>query len=281
MSLITVYMPTCNRRALVQRAVESVLQQTYEDFELIVVDDGSQDDTVAYLSKVAAKDARVRFLVNGTTLGACASRNRAILESRGRFVTGLDDDDFFMPGHLEVLRETYARFSSRLGKVAVFPRTVTRTPQGERIRQHQLSVVKQADLLRSNWIGNQIFAPREVFLAAGLFDVQMPAWQDYELWVRVAGVVETLHRAEEATYVQDESHDLHRTTTKKAALIEEAFLRFVSKHLIDAGKRARLVLRVNYHSYPQASLSLFELVEYFVHGIYFKPTYQFFKKRVS
>lgn len=281
MELITIYMPTRNRRSLVQRAVESVLEQTYPNFELIVVDDGSVDGTVEYLAEVASKDERVKFLVNESSLGACASRNRAILAARGRFVTGLDDDDFFMPTHLEVLKKAYDALSAQGQPAAVFPRTITRTVSGDRVRRHQLPVVRHIDLLRSNWVGNQVFAERDTYVSSGMFDVQMPAWQDYDLWVRLASLVGVLHRVDQATYLQDESHDLSRTTAKQAFLIREAFLRFASKHLSVKDRRSYFVLRVNYHSYPQVPLSTTELMEYFFHGIYVKPLLQYIRKRIG
>lgn len=281
MKLITVYMPTCNRRQLVERAVESVLQQTYANLELIVVDDGSKDGTQAYLAEVASRDHRVKFFANETSLGACASRNRAILAGRGQFATGLDDDDFLLPDHLVTLMATYEKLAVSGKKIAVFPQTITRTARGDLVRKHQLEVVRASDLLRSNWIGNQIFAERDAFLASGMFDVQMPAWQDYDMWARMAGVVDAFYRADHATYLQDESHDSNRTTAKHAAVINKAYSRFVAKHLADSSNRARLILRVNYHSYPQVPLSVAELAEYFLHGIYVKPFFHFVKKRMG
>jgi len=95
--LITVYMPTHNRLELLQRAVVSVFAQTMQNFELIIVDDASSDDTFDYLQKLAEQDSRVTVLRNEVSQGACVARNRAIELAKGKFVTGLDDDDEFLP----------------------------------------------------------------------------------------------------------------------------------------------------------------------------------------
>src|SRR5690606_21493496 len=105
--LVTVYIPTYNRLNLLRLAVVSVLNQDYENIELIVVDDGSSDGTVEFLSVLSAKESGVRYLVNEKNAGACVSRNRAIEIARGEFVTGLDDDDYFFPERIRLFVEAW------------------------------------------------------------------------------------------------------------------------------------------------------------------------------
>ena len=90
---ISVYIPTHNRVDLLAVAVGSVLAQEFADFELIVVDDASTDGTAEFLESAAASDRRIRFIRNDSPCGAPTSRNRAIMEATGNFITGLDDDD--------------------------------------------------------------------------------------------------------------------------------------------------------------------------------------------
>lgn len=279
--MISVYLPTHNRREMLSRAVESVLAQRYKNFELIVVNDGSDDDTDQFLASIALHDARMRVLTNDSPVGACKSRNRAILAANGEFVTGLDDDDFVRPDHLSTLMNEYAKRSGGLRQVAVFPRIITRTKSGEKISKHQKIVVDQADLFVSNCVGNQVFTSREAILQAGLFDEQMPAWQDYEMWMRLARVVESLYCTNKLTYIQDESHFLDRTTNKNYRAILAAYLKCMDMHMRGATVKERLVLRINYHSYPQAPMSMVELTEYLKHGVILKPVYHFLKKRVA
>src|SRR5512144_610930 len=100
---VSVYLPTRNRAASLQRAVDSVLAQTHADFELIVVDDGSSDGTRQCLEDAQRSDARVRAIHHAVSRGAPASRNAAIAAARGEWLTGLDDDDEFLPRRLELL----------------------------------------------------------------------------------------------------------------------------------------------------------------------------------
>ena len=80
--LITVYIPTYNRVELLKRAVNSVLSQSYQNFELIIVDDCSPDETIKYLEKLSSNDKRILFFQNVKNSGACVSRNKAISEAK-------------------------------------------------------------------------------------------------------------------------------------------------------------------------------------------------------
>jgi glycosyltransferase involved in cell wall biosynthesis len=84
--LVSVYLPTKNREALLRRAVESVLTQSYTTLELVVVDDGSTDGTRGYLDTVRTADSRIWVIRNETSLGAPLSRNLAIRDAPVEFM---------------------------------------------------------------------------------------------------------------------------------------------------------------------------------------------------
>ncbi len=183
--LVSIYMPTKNRAALLSRAIDSVRAQTHSDFELIVVNDGATDGTRAYLETVCAEDSRIRAIHNATSIGAPLSRNLAIRDARGEFITGLDDDDHFHPERLaafiaqwQLLERTGEKFS------CLFSQDVSERGQ-QRTASARPGSVQWEDLFFCNVIGNQIFARRETVIAAGLFDQEMPAWQDLDLFIRV------------------------------------------------------------------------------------------------
>lgn len=99
----SVIVPCFNRASQINCAVESVFRQTYENFEIIVVDDGSTDDLAAALAQFS--DPRLQ-LVRRTNGGAGAARNTGLDVARGRYVSFLDSDDEFLPHHLEQTRQT-------------------------------------------------------------------------------------------------------------------------------------------------------------------------------
>lgn len=99
--LVSVVMPACNAERFVQEAIESVLAQSVSDLELIVVDDGSVDQTKQIVQEIAERDARVRLVENETNLGVAKSRNRGMDLCRGVYTAFLDSDDYWNRYFLE------------------------------------------------------------------------------------------------------------------------------------------------------------------------------------
>src|SRR5437660_252962 len=99
-SLVSVIIPTCNRAKVVSRAIESVWAQTYQDFEIIVVDDGSTDETMHTVSCLMQMDDRIRYMQHESRRGAQAARNTGIRAAHGNWIAFLDSDDHWLPDSL-------------------------------------------------------------------------------------------------------------------------------------------------------------------------------------
>ena len=98
--MVSIVIPTYNRKSLVKRAMDSALEQDYTDFELLVVDDRSTDGTAALISEAATADSRIRYLRNEYQQGPAGARNFGIDHARGEYMAFLDSDDQWLPGHL-------------------------------------------------------------------------------------------------------------------------------------------------------------------------------------
>lgn len=101
-SRVTVLMPCFNAERYLRESISSLQRQTFRDFELIVIDDASTDDSAAILSEIAASDPRIVVFRNNENLGLASTRNVAIENARGEFVAWLDADDIAMPERLEL-----------------------------------------------------------------------------------------------------------------------------------------------------------------------------------
>lgn len=99
MDLVSIIMPSYNTAKFIEETIDSVLAQTYTNWELIIVDDCSTDDTDAVVAKY--QDSRIQYLKNGKNSGAAVSRNRALREAKGRWIAFLDSDDLWAPDKLE------------------------------------------------------------------------------------------------------------------------------------------------------------------------------------
>lgn len=221
--LISVYMPTYNRAQMACRAIESVLAQDYPNFELIVVDDASKDDTVAVLTARYGQDSRITILQQETGQGACAARNRAITEAKGDFVTGLDDDDEFLPHRLSSLYAAYDDQYSCVCSAYIWDYgSVKKTLFAEQ------RTVSLAELLDLHTLSNQALVKRQRMLQLGGFDTALAAFQDYDMWVRVVQAFGPALRIADASYKVNVGHELGRITNSPKRL--DAHQQFVAKH---------------------------------------------------
>lgn len=112
--LISIIMPAYNCERFIEEAIISVIEQTYKLWELIVIDDGSKDDTVRIMSVLLNKDERIRFYKNEENQGVSATRNRGISLAKGDWIAFLDSDDIWdkkkLQKQLELLKNTEAEF---------------------------------------------------------------------------------------------------------------------------------------------------------------------------
>ena len=99
--LVSIISPSYNCGKYISKTIDSVLEQTYKEWEMIIVDDCSTDDTESIVASYVAVDSRIRYFRNETNCGAAVSRNRALKEAKGRWIAFLDCDDLWLPDTLE------------------------------------------------------------------------------------------------------------------------------------------------------------------------------------
>lgn len=219
--LVSVYLPTRNRAALLPRCIESILEQTHSKLELLIVDDASSDETPEVLNRYASKDPRVRIFRQPQALGAPAARNVAIRGAVGRYMTGIDDDDVMLPTRIETL---FAAFEPRYSLVC--SGFIRKTPEKSLTLANSKMVIDLDTQLMRNHVGNAALSLTSRFIEAGLFDERMPAWQDYDLWTRIIHRFGPALRIADVSHVVHEDHDSPRISEK--ALHGAA--RFLEKH---------------------------------------------------
>ncbi|TAA47753.1 glycosyltransferase family 2 protein [Corallincola spongiicola] len=228
--LVTVYITTKNRLQLLNRAVESVFSQTHPEVELIVVDDGSTDGTREFLQE-QQDQGRLRCILQKESQGACVARNAAIAIATGEFITGMDDDDWFTEDRIEKFVKFWAQLSSdeQANISGLYADSIEFYPEGEELQKQRASRVSYEDLRKSNGVGNQVFAPKNRFVAIEGFDPEMPAWQDWDCWLRMAEKSGDFLNCGAMTYLQDASHDSERITAKDPKKIRTAHSRLCGK----------------------------------------------------
>ena len=221
--LVTIYMPTHNRRDLLERAVNSAFAQTMQNFELIIVDDASEDDTFAYLQALAKRESRVTILRNDVPQGACVARNRAINQAKGKFVTGLDDDDEFLPHRLETLLCGYDNKYAFVSQGCVWQYGKHTKKIYTKAREICL-----AEQLNQNYATNQVLVETKRMLAIGGFDESFKACQDYDTWTRLIITYGAAKCLGGASYIVHQGHEGPRITAKENHAL--GYQQFYDKH---------------------------------------------------
>lgn len=238
--LVTIYMPTKNRKQALERAVNSVLNQTYQNIELIVVNDGSTDDTTEYLERKAGLDSRLKFYNKSISEGAPVARNLAINNATGDFITGLDDDDEFLPERIE----SFIAYWELLARFGIKPACLYAQDDvmrhGEKLFASQKKgSITFEDLFEFNFIGNQVFAPKEHFVKAGLFDTDLPAWQDLDMFMRILKMFGTAHLLDFSSQLYDDSPKQDRISIKAENRVRDAYQRVAIKHASESPRNAQ------------------------------------------
>jgi glycosyltransferase involved in cell wall biosynthesis len=165
MPKVSVIIPTYNRQDLIVKTIENVLSQSERDLEVIVVDDGSNDDTRSVVEGL--NENRVSYFYK-TNAGAASARNFGLSKARGEYVAFLDSDDFWPENYLKVML-SHLRINSEFG-AAYSPITVV-YPGGSKVKSY-----KKPDR-KSGWITLDLFKRGFVWPSAALF--RSSAWKDF------------------------------------------------------------------------------------------------------
>lgn len=187
MPKVSVLIPTHNRARLLRQAIDSVLAQSFQDFEIIVIDDASNDDTRDAVRGQA--DVRIRYFRNSANRGAGGSRNVGLAHASGECIAFLDDDDSWLPQKLAAqvrlldscpikVGGVYTGYFRVNGATGAIISTVRPEKGGDVYR----------DLRGQNWIGSPstVLLRRECLDRVGLFDEQLKFGADYDMWIRVS-----------------------------------------------------------------------------------------------
>lgn len=184
-SLVSVVIPTFNRAQFIIRAIRSVLAQSYENFEIIVVDDASQDDTIERV--LGFDDMRMNLIRHSVRKGAQAARNSGLRAARGDFLAFLDSDDEWMPEKLAQQIKYFERGNNDLGVVSGICIQEFEDNSPNRLLTPELGDDAYTTLLSRPEMPTQtMLIKRECFEIIGELDETIRAYQEWDLSIRLA-----------------------------------------------------------------------------------------------
>lgn len=234
--LVTVYITTLNRPDLLSRALKSVQEQTYSNIEVIVCNDASdymyEIEYEKIINSYHSSFKKLIYHVNKVRRGACFSRNYAIENSSGKYITGLDDDDIFSPDRISYFInypgiDNYSFLCSNVKGLNEI--SLTENLHSKRDTSLYLGKeIRYDDMKRFNFVGNQIFIRRDKIINKFIFDENMPAWQDYDMWFRIIQELGVCLKLNACTMFLDDDRGRERITTSSKAHL--GYKKFVEKH---------------------------------------------------
>lgn len=184
--IVSVIIPTYNRSHLVTRAIRSVLHQTYQNLEVIVVDDASTDNTSDVVGTLG--DERIKYIRHSGNKGASAARNTGIEAAGGELIGFLDSDDEWLPEKLQRQVDKFDSTSANVGLV-YGGYIIIDDETKQRIKQEKpkLRGCVFQELLKEDFVGSPTpLVKRECFQKVGVFDEDLRFGEDWDMWFRIS-----------------------------------------------------------------------------------------------
>jgi glycosyltransferase involved in cell wall biosynthesis len=192
MPTVSIVIPTLNRAHLVTRAIKSVLNQTYQFFEIIVVDDGSEDETEKVVQRCGNK--KIKYIKHQKTMGPGAARNTGIDVSNGDYIAFLDSDDEWLPTKLEKQINLFKKATFNIGLIycgVAHIDQINGNVKEKLIPKYRGYVFEKN--LSANFVvsgSSTVIVQRKALEKVGKFDESLPSCEDWDLWIRIANYYE-------------------------------------------------------------------------------------------
>jgi len=187
--VISVVTPAYNVESYISATINSVLDQTFTDFEYLIIDDGSTDNTLAIANSFAARDPRIR-IISQSNRGCAGARNTGVKNSQGEYISFIDGDDIWHPTKLMVQLSQIQSLPKQIGAVFCWSELIDENAQP--MGKKQMATVGTYDLYRllqgncPQGNASCLLVRKQCFEEAGLFDETLSGPDDFEMWLRIA-----------------------------------------------------------------------------------------------
>ncbi|HFI0143513.1 TPA: glycosyltransferase family 2 protein [Streptococcus suis] len=206
--LISVIIPNFNRQHLIQRAIESVNQQTYPNLEIIVVDDKSTDQSVPIIQDLQKQQDNLSLFVVEENSGANACRNLGVEKAKGKYLAFLDSDDYFLPTKLEKqVRMLQERPEVGFVVTGFGAKAVHTLPEG---------IIPLKETIKQNNLGgfSTLMVRKELFQQVGGLDSNLLSCQDWDLFLKLLQVSQGYKLAEDLVAYEVQEDSISKNSTK-------------------------------------------------------------------
>jgi len=186
-NLISIIIITYNRAGFISEAIESALGQSFFDWELIVIDDASEDDTREIVEEYIVRDSRIKYFRNDGHLRISKSRNKALGSARGEYVAVLDSDDVW--SDRDKLKKQYGFLEGNKDYVLIGGGVIVIDEYGKETRRYfnreSDENIRGKILFQNQFAHSSVMFRREAALKAGGYDENLNIGEDYDLWLKL------------------------------------------------------------------------------------------------
>lgn len=183
---ITIQMCTYNRAHFIKQAIDSVFSQTFQDFELIIMDDCSTDNTETILQPYLT-DSRIRYIKNEHNLGITKNRNKSLSLSKGEYIAVLDSDDYWTDN--TKLEKQVNFLNKNPNYILVGTNTIVVDEKCKMIQKIRYPsnnfIIKKLLLLKNFFCHSSVMYRKQEIVNLGSYDESLPIWEDYDLWLKI------------------------------------------------------------------------------------------------
>lgn len=217
MDKISVIIPSYNREKTLLRSINSVLNQSYKNIELIIIDDNSNDSTIEIIKKI--KDNRLKYIKNEINMGACYSRNLGIEKSTGKYIAFQDSDDEWVKDKLEkqikYLKENGYDIVSCYMK-QIYDNKVEKNFPNKDVNLDNIKTTIYYDNIFST---QTILGKKECFIK-NKFDNKLPRFQDWELMIRMCNMFKVGFVKENLVYAYIQNDSISKNNEKAVEALQ-------------------------------------------------------------
>jgi glycosyltransferase involved in cell wall biosynthesis len=226
--LVSILIPTYNRAALLTKAIQSVLSQTYSEFELIIIDDASTDHTAAIVENF--HDSRIHYLRLNQNGGVSAARNAGLKVCRGDYIAFLDSDDEWVPQKLEQQLQLFQNSAEQVGVIYSTIKVINGDNIYQKKNQGSITGSIYENLLYQNFVGtpSSVIVKKNCFTPGIFFDPSLRCCEDWDVWLQIARQWQ-FACITEPLIIYREHDDTQRGSTNSHAIVE-GHLRFLQRH---------------------------------------------------
>ena len=213
--MVSIVLPTYNREKYIRYSIDSIINQSFKQWELIVVDDCSTDSTPDILREYEKSDSRIKIIRNEENKRLPVSLNIGFSYATGDYLTWTSDDNMYKPNALQMMHN----YLENSNEIMVCAKMIVIDDSGNRISPHYLENIKYDDdrIYFDNLVGACFLYRREVLETIGEYNAKMFCMEDYEYWLRIQKRYKTIGYIEEQLYYY-RLHDTSLTETKETRI---------------------------------------------------------------